>query len=92
MTATTTFKRSTSKSASGNYTKDFIWAIRLAKVHKGLLMRDWSIAAHTRRATFGDKEGDADIESALQGEGLEEFHIIDDDDLDEAIVLNEQFI
>ncbi|PTD02645.1 hypothetical protein FCULG_00009260 [Fusarium culmorum] len=90
--ATTNHKRSTSKTASGNYTRDFIWAIRLAKVHKGLLMRDWSVAAHTRRATFGDKEGDADIESALKGEGLEEFQIIDDNALDEVIVLNEQFI
>lgn len=92
MTATTNHKRSTSKSASGNYTRDFIWAIRLAKVHKGLLVRDWSVAAYTRRATFGDKEGDADVESTLQGERIDGFQIIDDNDLDEAIVLNEQFI
>ncbi|EKJ72422.1 hypothetical protein FPSE_07446 [Fusarium pseudograminearum CS3096] len=92
LTATTNIKRATSKSASGNYTRDFIWAIRLAKVHKGLLVRDWSVAAYTRRATFDDKEGDADVESALQSEGMDEFQIIDDNDLDEAIVLNEQFI
>ncbi|KAF5237119.1 hypothetical protein FAUST_6259 [Fusarium austroamericanum] len=92
LTATTNMKRATSKSASGSHTRDFIWAIRLAKVHKGLLLRDWSVTTYTRRATFDNKEGDADVESALQGEGMDEFQIIDDNDMDEAIVLNEQFI
>ncbi|CAG1962408.1 unnamed protein product [Fusarium graminearum] len=62
-----------SQKSSGTYIGDFIWAIRLAKVHKGLLMRGWSVSAHTERATFNDKEGDADIEGVLKEEGLEGF-------------------
>ncbi|GKU07319.1 hypothetical protein FLAG1_10222 [Fusarium langsethiae] len=92
LTATTTINCATSQSSSGNYTRDFIWAIRVAKVHQGLLMRDWSVAAYTKQATFRDEEEDADVESALQGEGLEKFQIVDDDDLDEAIVLDGHII
>ncbi|KAM0240020.1 hypothetical protein ACHAPO_003000 [Fusarium lateritium] len=92
LTATTNINRASLQNSSGSYTQDFIWAIRLAKVHKGLLMRDWSVAAYTKRATFRDGEGDADVENALKGEGLEEFQIVDDNDLDEAIVLNEYII
>jgi hypothetical protein len=55
-------------------------------------MRDWSVAAYTKQATFRNEEEDADVESALQGQGLEEFQIVDDDDLGEAIVLDGHII
>ena len=92
LTATGNLSSESSQSSSGTYTNDFIWAIRLVKVQKGLLMRDWSVNTYTKRATFDDKEGDADIESALKDEGLEGFQIFDDSELDEAIVLDECII
>lgn len=52
-------------------------------------MRDWSVAAYTKRATFNDEEGDADVEGALKEGGLEGFQIFDDSELDEAIVLEQ---
>lgn len=55
-------------------------------------MRGWSVSAHTERATFNDKEGDADIEGVLKEEGLEGFQIFDDRELDKAIVLDECII
>ncbi|KAH7186195.1 uncharacterized protein B0J16DRAFT_400187 [Fusarium flagelliforme] len=91
-TATANLNREASQKSSGTYTGDFIWAIRLAKVHKGLLMRHWSVAVHTERATFNSEEGDADIEGALKEEGLEGFQIFDDSELDEAIVLDKSII
>ncbi|KAH7003129.1 hypothetical protein EDB82DRAFT_6130 [Fusarium venenatum] len=92
LTATTNINRATSQSYSGNYTRDFIWAIRLAKVRNGFLMKDWSVAAYTKGGMFANGKDDVDVESALQGEGLDEFQIFDDIDLDEAIVLNEHVI
>ncbi|KAI1069300.1 hypothetical protein LB507_008585 [Fusarium sp. FIESC RH6] len=89
LAATATTNHEVSKKSSGTYTGDFVWAIRLAKVHKGLLTRDWSVAAYSKRATFDGDGGDADIEGALKHEGLEGFQILDDIDLDEAIVLDE---
>ncbi|KAK1547185.1 hypothetical protein CPAR01_01152 [Colletotrichum paranaense] len=32
---------------------DFIWAIRIAKVHKGMLVKDWSVETYTKKATLG---------------------------------------
>lgn len=55
-------------------------------------MRDWSVAAYTKRATFDNEEGDADVEGALKEEGLEGFQIFDDGELDEAIVLAESIV
>jgi len=47
---------------------------------------------HTERATFNNEEGDADIKGALKEEGLRDFQTFDDDELDEAIVLDECII
>ncbi|KAJ4009466.1 hypothetical protein NW752_009055 [Fusarium irregulare] len=86
--ATVNNNRASSQGSSGEYQGDFIWAIRLAKVHKGLLMSRWSVAAHSERATFTNGDGEADVEGALTGEGLEDFEIINDGALDEAIILD----
>ncbi|ETS83533.1 hypothetical protein PFICI_05409 [Pestalotiopsis fici W106-1] len=68
---------------------DFIWAIRLAKVHKGILMTDWSLDPYTHRATFevgGGKQ--IDVAAILKREGLSSFQVIEDDELQEAVVLD----
>ncbi|KAG4285117.1 hypothetical protein FPRO06_06377 [Fusarium proliferatum] len=88
--ATATNKRIASQRVSEEHPGDFIWAIRLAKIHKGLLAKDWSVDPYTKRATFaaGD-ENELDVESVLHDEGLEGFTIVEDDKLDEVLVLGE---
>ncbi|CZR39128.1 uncharacterized protein FPRO_05680 [Fusarium proliferatum ET1] len=90
MRATATNKRIASQRVSGEHPGDFIWAIRLAKIHKGLLAKDWSVGPYTKRATFaaGD-ESELNIASVLHDEGLEGFTIVEDDKLDEVLVLGE---
>lgn len=69
---------------------DFVWAIRLAKVHKGILMTDWSIDPYTHRATFNMDNGQQiDVGAIVKNEGLDSFQVVEDDDLGEAIVLEE---
>ncbi|EHK42493.1 hypothetical protein TRIATDRAFT_319911 [Trichoderma atroviride IMI 206040] len=69
---------------------DFVWAIRLAKIHKGILMTDWSIDPYTRRATFSAENNQhVDVGAVVENEGLESFQVVEDDDLGEAIVLDE---
>ena len=80
-----------SQASSGDHIGDFIWAIRLAKVHKGLLMRDWSISAYTKKATFTNGGSEVDIEGVLRDEKLDKFQIVDDADLGEAIVLDDMY-
>ncbi|KAH6886997.1 hypothetical protein B0T10DRAFT_539197 [Thelonectria olida] len=62
-TSTTTQKRS-----------DFVWAIRLAKISKGVLDRQWSHATLSKGASFGvneeEDQGDS-LVKALENEGLE---------------------
>ncbi|KAL5608705.1 hypothetical protein FOVSG1_003386 [Fusarium oxysporum f. sp. vasinfectum] len=90
MRATATNKRIASQRVSGEHPGDFIWAIRLAKIHKGLLMKDWSVDPYTKRATFaGGDDSELNVESVLRDEGLEGFTIVEDDELDEVVILDE---
>ncbi|SCV58183.1 uncharacterized protein FFB14_15491 [Fusarium fujikuroi] len=90
MRATATNKRIASQRASGEHPGDFVWAIRLAKIHKGLLAKDWSVDPYTKRATFaaGD-ENELNVQSVLRDEGSEGFTVVEDDKLDEVLVLGE---
>ncbi|KAI4599477.1 hypothetical protein KJ359_001919 [Pestalotiopsis sp. 9143b] len=68
---------------------DFVWAIRLAKVHKGVLMTDWSIGPYTRRATFETgNDQTVNVGSVVKAEGLDSFLVAEDDDLGEALVVD----
>lgn len=69
---------------------DFVWAVRLAKVHKGILMTDWSIDPYTHKATFGvTSDGqEVDVTAVVTGNGLQGFKVIEDDKLNEAIVVD----
>ncbi|KAH7487302.1 hypothetical protein FOMA001_g4063 [Fusarium oxysporum f. sp. matthiolae] len=90
MRATATNKRIASQRVSGEHPEDFIWAIRLAKIHKGLLMKDWSVDPYTKRATFaGGDDSELNVESVLRDEGLGGFTIVEDDKLDEVVILDE---
>jgi hypothetical protein len=91
MRATTNMYLAESQGSSGDHVEDFIWAVRLAKVHKGLLMRDWSISAYTKKATFRGGDSDVDIEGVLRNEEVDKFQVVDDTDLGEAIVLDDVY-
>ncbi|KAF5632733.1 hypothetical protein F52700_6270 [Fusarium sp. NRRL 52700] len=89
MRATATNQRISSQKVSGEHPGDFIWAIRLAKIHKGLLMKDWSVDPYTKRATFGTgDESELNVESVLRDEGMEGFTVVEDDKLDEVVILD----
>ncbi|RDA92663.1 hypothetical protein CP533_3732 [Ophiocordyceps camponoti-saundersi (nom. inval.)] len=71
---------------------DFIWAVRLAKVHKGVLMTDWSLDPFTHRATFGvGDEDEVDLGLVIKDEGLENFKVIDDEEAGEAVVMDDVY-
>ncbi|KAK1639236.1 hypothetical protein BDP81DRAFT_423753, partial [Colletotrichum phormii] len=61
--------------SSAKRTTDFVWAVRLAKISKGLLDWKWSWETLSRGATFGRTTDDAEvggqIAKALRDEGLE---------------------
>lgn len=54
---------------------DFVWAVRLAKISKGLIDRKWTHETISRGATFAVDDNEADkgrnIVDALRREGLE---------------------
>lgn len=75
----------------GKHPGDFVWAVRLAKVHKGFLMTDWSIDAYTKRATMDTGgESSVDLEGVLKEEGMDNFTIIYDEQQDEAFVIEQK--
>lgn len=52
-------------------------------------MTDWSLDPYTKRATFGTAEEDVNVATAVSGEGLDKFLVIEDDGLGEAFVVDE---
>lgn len=56
-------------------------------------MTDWSIGPCTHRATFNMESGQqVDVGDVLKNEGLDFFQVVEDDDLGEAIVLDEELL
>lgn len=90
MTATLDLAREDTSAIKGAHQSDFVWAVRLAKIHKGWLARDWSLDPYTTGATFGvekEEDEDLDVEKVLIGEGLSRFEIVTGDEADEALVV-----
>lgn len=88
--ATATTHRIASQKTSGEHPGDFVWAIRVAKISRGFLMKDWTIAPYSTRATWSTTvEDEVDVEAVLRGEGLEGFQVVEDEELDEAVVFDE---
>jgi hypothetical protein len=79
--------RESSREIKGFHTTDFVWAVRLSKIHKGFLQRDWSVSPYTKRATFTMGEDEFDLAAVLRDEGVEEFTVIQDEALGEALVI-----
>ena len=79
--------RAKSVNTEGMHTTDFVWAVRLAKVHKGLLHKDWSIETYSKGATFRTGGGEVDVAATVAEEGLKTFTVIEDKELDQAFVI-----
>jgi hypothetical protein len=76
-----------SRVVESTHTDDFVWAVRLAKIQKGVLQKDWSVSMYTKRATFGVEEDEVDVAAVLQNGGLSNFTVIEDGVLDQAFVI-----
>ncbi|RAH69915.1 uncharacterized protein BO66DRAFT_392051 [Aspergillus aculeatinus CBS 121060] len=90
VTATLDLAREDTSTIKGAHQSDFVWAVRLAKIHKGWLARDWSLDPYTTGATFGvekEEDEDLDVEKVLMGEGLSRFEIVTGDEADEALMV-----
>lgn len=69
------FSSATSTSTSAKNTHDFIWAVRLSKITKGLFDKKWSKKTFSEGATFDMQERGRSIESILLDEGLEDSEV-----------------
>jgi hypothetical protein len=72
--------KETEFSSDAQQTSDFVWAVRLSKISKGLIDRRWAHETLFKGATFGmDDEVDKgqQIIDALQSEGLEWLEKVD---------------
>lgn len=76
-----------SRVIEGTHMNDFVWAIRLARIHKGILHRDWSVSTYMKRATFDTGEDEVDVAAVLSNEGFTNFTVVEDGALDQAFVI-----
>jgi hypothetical protein len=75
--------RESSSVIKGFHTTDFVWAVRLSKIHKSFLRKKWSKSTYTKRATFTMEEDEFDVAAVLR----DEFTVIQDEALGEALVI-----
>jgi hypothetical protein len=74
-------------SSTGQMATDFVWALRLAKISKGFIDKEWSHETFSKGATFSlddEAEHGKQIIEALEAEGLEgleKVNIRPDDDV-----------
>ncbi|PYI14538.1 hypothetical protein BO99DRAFT_394516 [Aspergillus violaceofuscus CBS 115571] len=92
VTATIKLARRATSRSEGTHQSDFVWAVRLAKIHKGWLARNWSMDPYTKGASCGvekeEGEGeDPDVEKVLTEEGLSHFEIVTDGEAGEDLVV-----
>ncbi|RAH79508.1 hypothetical protein BO86DRAFT_411496 [Aspergillus japonicus CBS 114.51] len=70
---------------------DFVWAVRLAKISKGVVDRRWSHRTFSRGATFGveqDKDVKRQLVDALKEEGVHGLNVQHVDEGDEVFIVN----
>jgi hypothetical protein len=87
-------KNETSISSTAKRVSDFVWAVRLAKISKGLLDRTWSHQTFTKGAIFGldDEEDQGElIRKTMREEGLgDDFYLnLEDDGTAFVVQLND---
>jgi hypothetical protein len=71
-------KRDEEISMNAHKTSDFVWAVRLTKISKGLIDRQWSVETFSSGATFGINDGAKKgqvIINTIRAEGFESIEI-----------------
>lgn len=66
----------TTTSTAATHTHDFVWAVRVSKITKGLFDKKWSQKTYSKGATFDMKQSETDIQRILSGEGLASSEIL----------------
>lgn len=82
--------KETEITATAQKTTDFVWAIRLVKISKGLIDRRWSHETFSSGATFGLNEGQESgqrIIDALEIEGFKEVEMVDFTEAEDVFVI-----
>lgn len=82
-------------STNAHKTSDFVWAVRLAKISKGLIDRKWSLESVSSGATFGLDDGSDRsqlIIDSVKAEGFEsieiEKEVVDSEADDEVFMIS----
>ncbi|KAF3923911.1 hypothetical protein AA313_de0200601 [Arthrobotrys entomopaga] len=82
------FKRDKTTVANFNTSSDFIWAIRLTRLHKGAFRDLFDIETFSKGATYG-KDDEIDVRKELQDEGMGELNVVklpkEDPELEEDV-------
>lgn len=68
---------------SAQKTTNFVWAVRLTKIFKGVLDKKWSYRVLSKGATFGvkgDQRQKEDVQKVLSEEGLGDVEMIESED------------
>ncbi|KAL8364201.1 hypothetical protein RB601_009780 [Gaeumannomyces tritici] len=73
-----THERSTETQMSAQIQGDRVWAVRFAKIHKGLLRRKWMQTEETVGAALdGGDEGEEEVRKVLEHEGLRNAEVVE---------------
>jgi hypothetical protein len=89
-TATTNITHKKTQNIASSGASDFVFAVRLAKINKGLLQTDWSIETFANKATFKAGGEKIDVAAVVKTEGLDVLQVIEDEDLDCAIIVAQE--
>lgn len=74
----TTLSKSTDETRQAQLQGDRIWAVRFAKIHKGLLRSRWTQTAETAGATLSEHEEEAERPSeVLKHEEVGDFEVVE---------------
>ncbi|KAK2597416.1 hypothetical protein QQS21_005964 [Conoideocrella luteorostrata] len=82
-----TLSRHNTHKMDGSDMSDFVWAVRLHKISGHVLTKNWTMKPYTERATFANNKEEVDIYSTIEAEGLINFAIVVDQELDEVVIL-----
>lgn len=69
-------KAEQSNSSESEELSDFVWAVRLARIERGVLDSSWSQETYSKGATFEAGAPRINIPNLLAEDGLTEFQIV----------------
>ncbi|KAH7312625.1 hypothetical protein B0I35DRAFT_59731 [Stachybotrys elegans] len=72
---------------SSESSNDFVWAVRLGKITKGLFDSKWTARTYSKGAVFDTTEKTTDIDAMMAAEGIENYEILRGERADEEDIL-----